>query len=436
MGGEWKTDSLERLIDVKHGYAFGGEHIHDAPSGDVLLTPGNFAVGGGFKDDKFKYYDGSVPAEFVLREGDLIVTMTDLSKQSDTLGYPAFVPSRTDGRRYLHNQRLGKISVKDWRELDIRFLRYLLCSDSYRNEVLAGATGTTVKHTSPERIRRFTFSRPPLTEQRAIAHILGTLDDKIDLNRQMSATLEAMARALFESWFVRFDPVRAKAEGCDTGLPAEIADLFPDRFEESEIGEVPKGWRVGGLRDIAQVTMGQSPPGETYNDAGSGLPFYQGKTDFGSRFPTRRIWCSAPTRFADAIDVLVSVRAPVGSVNIATERCAIGRGLASVKSTAVGRSYLFYSLLALEDQFSAYEAGGTVFGSINKEQLGSLAVTIAPPDVLDAFEQHGSGYDSGIHKAHEETLALVALRDTLLPKLVSGDLRVPDAERVLADAGV
>jgi type I restriction enzyme S subunit len=148
MAGEWGEESLGEVIDIKHGFAFKGEFIHDIPRGDVLLTPGNFAIGGGFKAEKFKYYDGPVPEEFVLHERDLLVTMTDLSKQSDTLGYPAFVPARTDGRRYLHNQRLGKVVLKDPESLDVRYLRYLLSSQVYRHEVLASATGTTVKHTS------------------------------------------------------------------------------------------------------------------------------------------------------------------------------------------------------------------------------------------------------------------------------------------------
>ena len=152
---EWTESSLNDLVEVKHGFAFQGKFFHDEPQGDVLLTPGNFSIGGGFKAEKFKYYDGPVPDEFVLCEGDLIVTMTDLSKEADTLGYPAFVPSRTDRRRYLHNQRLGKFLIKDRRALDLRYLHYLLCSQEYRDEVLASATGTTVKHTSPERIKRF-----------------------------------------------------------------------------------------------------------------------------------------------------------------------------------------------------------------------------------------------------------------------------------------
>src|SRR5579872_1225116 len=124
MAVDWQDSSLGELIDVKHGFAFQGEFIHEEPTGDILLTPGNFAIGGGFKAGKFKYYDGPVPEEFVLAEGDLIVTMTDLSKQSDTLGFPAFVPARQDTRRYLHNQRLGKVLVKDERALDVGYLHY------------------------------------------------------------------------------------------------------------------------------------------------------------------------------------------------------------------------------------------------------------------------------------------------------------------------
>ncbi|MCK4596755.1 restriction endonuclease subunit S, partial [bacterium] len=191
MVGEWIEKTLGDLIDIKHGYAFKGEFFRDEPPGDILLTPGNFAIGGGFKADTLKYYDGPVPDEFILHESDLIVTMTDLSKNSDTLGYPAFIPPSGEGRRFLHNQRLGKVVAKNREDVDLRYLHYLLCSREYRHEVIAGATGTTVKHTSPERIKKFRFLLPPLPEQRAIAHILGTLDDKIELNRQMNRTLEA-----------------------------------------------------------------------------------------------------------------------------------------------------------------------------------------------------------------------------------------------------
>ena len=311
MVSEWVQTSLADLIDIKHGFAFKGAFIREEECDDVLLTPGNFAIGGGFKDDKFKYYYGLIPEDFVLRSGDLLVTMTDLSKQADTLGYPAIVPTCSEGRRYLHNQRLGKVLIKDKQLLNARYLYYVMCSAEYRHEVLASATGTTVKHTSPERIKQFRFLLPPLSEQRAIAHILGTLDDKIELNCRMNETLEEMARALFKSWFVDFDPVRAKMEGRDPGLPKHLADLFPDRLLDSELGPIPEGWEVKALGDCFNLTMGQSPPGSTYNEHAEGMPFFQGRTDFGFRYSEKRRYCTAPTRVAEPDDTLISVRAPV-----------------------------------------------------------------------------------------------------------------------------
>ena len=258
VAGDWRAVRLGDLIEIKHGFAFKGLSIRDDPQGDVLLTPRNFAIGGGFKRDTFKYYDGPVPEDFVLREGDFLVTMTDLSKQSDTLGYPALVPPRMDGRRYLHNQRLGKIAVKEVDEVSAKYIYYVMCTNAYRNEVLASATGTTVKHTSPDRIRRFRFLLPPLPEQRAIAHVLGALDNKIELNRRMNETLEAMARALFKDWFVVFGPVRAKLEARKPYLPPEVWSLFPDRLVDSEIGEMPEGWEVKALGDVIDVNPRRS----------------------------------------------------------------------------------------------------------------------------------------------------------------------------------
>ena len=273
----WHDVTLGDLVEIRHGFAFKGNFIYDEPRGDLLLTPGNFAIGGGFKGDKFKYYDGPVVEEYVLQEGDLIVTMTDLSKQSDTLGYPVVVPACTNERRYLHNQRLGKVVPKEASELHTRFLYYILCSAKYRHEVLASATGTTVKHTSPDRIKQFKFSLPPPEEQRAIARILGTFDNKIELNGRMNETLEEVARALFKSWFVDFEPVRAKMEGrwrsgeSLPGLPADLYDLFPDRLVSSELGEIPEGWEVRPLDSIATFLNGLALQKYPATD-GSALP--------------------------------------------------------------------------------------------------------------------------------------------------------------------
>ena len=425
---EWRDVTLGDLIDIKHGFAFEGASIHDEPQGDVLLTPGNFAIGGGFKADRFKYYDGSVPDGFVLHEGDLLVSMTDLSKQSDTLGYPALVPANPDGHRYLHNQRLGKILPKNDRETYTRYLYYVMCSAAYRHEVLASATGTTVKHTSPDRIRQFRFLLPPLPEQRAIAYALGTLDDKIELNRRMNETLEAMARALFKSWFVDFDPVRAKMEGrwrrgeSLPGLRADHYDLFPDRLVDSELGEIPEGWEVKELGKCFDLTMGQSPPGSTYNDSGTGTPFFQGSTDFGERYPTNRRYCTEPARLAQTEDTLVSVRAPVGTINRAWERSCIGRGVAALRHSSGSAPYTYYAIWAAQPEIGQYEHTGTVFGAIGGKQFRALLMMEPPEETIAAFDCISQDLDNRIRSNVAESHALAAQRDVLLPRLVSGEV--------------
>jgi type I restriction enzyme S subunit len=187
-------------------------------------------------------------------------------------------------------------------DLDMRWLYYAIKHYGL-GEV---DDGSPIPSTTRSAVYVLPLEVPPLPEQSTIAHILGTLDDKIELNRRMNETLEAMARALFKSWFIDFDPVHAKAEGRESPcLARHIVDLFPDAFEESELGEIPKSWRASNVGQHFFLTMGQSPPGSTYNVAGEGLPFYQGRTDFGFRFPTRRVFCTAPTRFAEPGDTLV-----------------------------------------------------------------------------------------------------------------------------------
>ncbi len=275
---------------------------------------------------------------------------------------------------------------------------------------------------------------PKEVEQRAIAYILGTLDDKIGLNRQMNENMENVAQALFKNWFVDFAPVRAKAEGHDTAIPQHIAALFPDSFEDSEKHEkkqIPKGWRVGKFEDAFNLVMGQSPPGKSYNETGLGQPFYQGRTDFTFRYPKRRVYCTTPTRFAKPGDTLVSVRAPVGDINMAREGCAIGRGVAAVRHKSGSRSFTFYSMRSLKRAFETFEAEGTVFGSINKNDFHKLDFVIPEDQVINQFEQLCSPCDKTIENNEYESRTLADLRDTLLSKLISGELLIKFPERII-----
>ncbi|GBU10241.1 hypothetical protein AwWohl_13790 [Gammaproteobacteria bacterium] len=273
-----------------------------------------------------------------------------------------------------------------------RFLYYALISPQIKLQIEEMVVGAVQKTISLKNIKNLNIPNPPESIRIAISNILSSIDDKITLNRQINQTLEQMAQALFKSWFVDFDPVIDNA--LDAGnpipealqwratlresvrkqdnfkpLPENIRASFPSEFEESELGWIPKGWAVSNVGKEFNITMGQSPPGSAYNEAGEGMPFFQGKTDFGFRFPSNRIYCTDPKRIAYKNDTLISVRAPVGSINIAAEDCIIGRGLAAARHKSKSVSFTFYTMNNLAKHFEVFEGEGTVFGSINQKDL-------------------------------------------------------------------
>jgi len=275
---------------------------------------------------------------------------------------------------------------------------YILPNDKYDMQYLYYALKTisldTLNEDSavPGLNRNTAYSQiiplPPLPVQRSIAATLSCLDDKIELNRRVNANLEAQAQALFRNY-------------------------FSQRHKDT------KGWREGRLGEIADITMGQSPDRKSYNETGNGTVFYQGRAEFGWRFPTNRLFTTEPKRMAQRGDILLSVRAPVGDINIANEDCCIGRGLAAIR----GRypSFTFYLMQTLKSKLEMFNNEGTVFGCINKDSLDGLQIIIPPDNVVNDFENMCSAFDIYIFNASQQSRALAAVRDTLLPGLMSGE---------------
>ena len=293
-------------------------------------------------------------------------------------------------------------------EVDTLFLYYLLSQDLFFDYVMQGAKGTKMPRGDKNQIMQWPISIPNITLQKKIASILSTLDDKIEVNRRINENLEQQAQALFKSWFVDFEP-------------------FKDQpFVESELGLIPQGWKVGVLSEIADIIMGTSPSGSSYNTEGEGDVFYQGRAEFGFRFPERNLYTTEAKRFADVDSVLVSVRAPVGDVNVAEEKCCIGRGLASVKSKKGCNSFILYLMQNLKPVFDRFNGEGTVFGSINKKAFEDLMVVVPDENVILKFDSIASLIDSQIKRTEQESRRLAELRDTLLPRLMSGELHVND----------
>jgi len=307
---------------------------------------------------------------------------------------------------------------------DSAFGKYIL-GTILRHVAVAGITGSD--------LARLPIPLPPLSEQRAIAHILGTLDDKIELNRQMNATLVAMARALFKSWFVDFDPVHAKAEGRDPGLPREIADLFPDSFEESELGGIPKGWEVRGLDEIARFLNGLAlqkyPP-----DDGRSLPVIKiAQLHSGS---TAGADAASADLEADYIvqdgDVLFSWSGSLECVLWAGGRGALNQHLFRVTSPDYPKWSYFLWIHQHLDDFRHIAAGkATTMGHIQRHHLSDAKVVMPPAPLLRPFDVVFGPLIDGLWHRRVESRTLAALRDTVLPKLISGELRVKDTERFI-----
>ena len=288
------------------------------------------------------------------------------------------------------------------------YLYYFLTNEGTKQYIRNIAVGATMPSINTKLLNEVPVKIPSLPDQCRIASILSSLDRKIELNNKSNADLEEMAQAIFKNWFVDFEP-------------------FKDgKFVDSELGMIPEGWKVGTLEDIAEITMGQSPAGNSLNENREGMIFYQGSSDFGFRFPSIRVFTTEPKRLAVANSVLFSVRAPVGDINVAKEECCIGRGVASIKSKYGHDSYLFYTMKSLHKLFDSFDGEGTVFGSINKKTLSAIQILLPSDGIVEQFNNIASSFDDRIRSLSDENSRLSLLRDTLLPRLMSGELEVPE----------
>jgi type I restriction enzyme S subunit len=320
------------------------------------------------------------------------------------LGSSALIP---EDNYYLHNQRLGLITDLDEKKLDKKFLYYLFNLRDVRNQIRATATGAKIRHTAPERILNVRFKYLSIEVQRHIAAILSAYDDLIENNTRRIQILEEMARRIYEEWFVRF--------------------RFPGHenvsMVESELGLVPESWNAKTLIDVCEITMGQSPPSDYYNEKGEGLPFHQGVADFGERFPVDKKFCTVKNRLADADDILFSVRAPVGRINISTKQIIIGRGLSAIRSKHGHQEFIFQQL---KDRFQEEDiiGNGAIFKSVTKEDVQNIKLLIPQAETLKTFGSTVKPIFRQIKILTNKTFNLRRTRDLLLPKLISGEIDV------------
>lgn len=371
-------------------------------------------VGGGTPSTSVnEYWNGTIPwltprdltgyNKTYISHGELNITEEGLRKSSTKLmpkgtvlltsrapiGYVAIaeneVCTNQGFKSLILNKKLGlNIFVYYWLRNNVDYLQSV-------------GTGTTFAEISGSVLKGLDILLPPLPEQKAIAGVLSSLDDKIDLLHRQNKTLEAMAEVLFRQWFI---------EPCKDGLP--------------------EGWREGKIPDEFAFTMGQSPVGTSFNEDKIGVAMFQGNVDFGFRFPSERVYTTEPTRFAEPLDTLISVRAPVGEQNMALVKCCIGRGVAAFRYDANKDyyTYTYFKIRSLMTGIKQFNDEGTVFGSIGKADFEALDITIPPQALIEDYEMTAKPLNDKVIENCMQSRTLEKLRDTLLPKLMSGEVRV------------
>ncbi len=323
----------------------------------------------------------------VPQQNDILLTSVG------TLGIPYLVQS--DEQFYFKDGNLTWIKNINNELLNPLFLFKWLASSIGRESLSEITIGSTQEALTISGLKTLELLLPPLEEQKAIAEVLSSLDDKIDLLHRQNQTLESLAQTLFRQWFIE---------------------------------EAKEEWEIGKLPDEFDFTMGLSPSGSTYNEEQNGMPMFQGNADFEFRFPSNRVYTTDPKRIAERFDTLISVRAPVGAQNMAKEKCCIGRGVASFRYKFDNSfyTYTYYKMHSLMEEIKQFNETGTVFGSIGKSDFEAIEIAKPPFEYVAKFQNEVKSIDDKIILNCEQIKSLENLRDTLLPKLLSGEIKIKD----------
>ena len=455
MGGEWQRVAVSDIAEpvlggtpakAKPEYWEGGT-IPWATAKDIASTNGRFIYG---TEKRITWQGLANSAAKLLPPGTIVITARG------TVGAIARL-----GREMTFNQTCyGLVPRGD--DISADYLYYAL--NATLAEARALTYGTVFETITKKTFDSWNIPLPPLTEQRCIARILGTLDDKIELNRRMNETLEAMAQALFKSWFVDCDPVAVNAlkagnpipdkfadraahyrENLERlGLPEEILRLFPDRFVDSELGPIPEGWEVKAIGELAKCVGGATPSTKNpvYWEGGTN-PFLTPKDMAALDAPVvldtaRHITDAGVERISSkrlpAGTVLLSSRAPIGYLAINEVPVSINQGI--IAMICDGEIPNYYALFWAKNNMDVIKgkAGGTTFSEISKKNFRTIPALRPSDAILDNFAEITGAFYKQIVENAGSSVTLTNLRDTLLPKLISGELCVPDVEKILEDA--
>lgn len=393
---------LRDYIKVKHGFAFKGDHITTIDNGIVLVTPGNFSIGGGFKEEKCKFFDGEYPTDYVLKPGDLIVTMTDLSKAIDALGYSALVPKSK--RIYLHNQRIGLVKIIDEERLDKNYLYWFMRTAYYQKTIAATSSGSTVHHTSPDRIMDVEIELPDLEKQRAVATFMGNIESKINTNKQINKNLEQ-----------QIEMILIKTINDADTQPVKLGDYL---YIKGRIGW--KGLKKSEYLPISdyRIINGESLTlsGIDWNKAG---------------YISAERYEESPEIMLNIGDILLSKDGTIGKIGYVDKLDAptsVASGIFVIRNTRqaeISTQFIYYLLKSkLFKAFIASRTEGSVIPHLYQKDFMEFEFQLPSPDDMKIFDNTTAAMFSLVFSNLNENERLIHLRDSLLPKLMSGELDI------------
>lgn len=427
MAGDSSPLTLGDVVTLQRGTTYKSALL--GQPGPVLLGLGSIQRNGGFRDDSLKTYGGESPAKLTLHPGDIYVSLKDVTQSADLLGAIARVPLHVNAGRVTQDTVKLTFIRKD---VPSGYLYWLMRTPFYREYCRAHAIGTTNLSIAREDFLAFTVPKPKAREL-TLVETLDALDDKIELNRRMNATLEAIAHALFQSWFVDFDPVRAKLDGRPpAALDSATVALFSDSFQDSEAGHIPKGWTIQPIGQVVDCVGGGTPSTAEPKYWQRGAHHWTTPKDFSSlQAPVlldtdRKLTDAGIAKISSGLlpagTLLLSSRAPVGYLAIAAMPVAINQGFIALKCN--DRASNFFMLNWCQTNMAEIEsrATGTTFAEISKQNFRPIPVVLPPKELIAAFTTKVAPLYAHITANLHQSRTLATLRDTLLPKLLSGEL--------------
>lgn len=440
---EWQDIRLGDVVQIKHGWPFKSDCFCQwSPGRPVVVSIGNFQYTGGFRFEttQLKGYRGEYPKEYDLAPGDILLVMTCQTPGGEILGIPGRIPD--DGQRYLHNQRMGKVVVTRPDLIDPDYLYWVFLWKEFNQELVASSSGTKIVHTAPTRIEAFRFSRPPLDEQRAIARILRSLDDKIELNRRMNRTLESMAQAIFRSWFVDFEPISSKREGRKpVGMDDATAALFPEHFQESSMGPIPVGWVITTIGEHLKTILGGTPSREKPEYWSGNIPWINSGmvNDFRVTAPSEYIseiglQHSATKMMPKGTTLLAITGATLGKISrLEIEACGNQSIVGIIGIEDIPSDYIYLWMQNTISDLLARQTGAAQ-QHINKNDVNEHFIVLPTIQIMKRFSSIVAPVFKQISQNCFQQHTLATLRDSLLPQLLSGDLRIEQAEKMMGEA--